>query len=102
MNAALLAALLLPQDYSTPEGRDTVGYWQQRADYTVVARLDERRGVLVAEGTLRYRNNSPDTLREMYVHQHLNAFRPASAWSRSDEREARERFQRLPDPHHAY
>src|SRR3712207_2735012 len=102
MISALLAALLLPQDYSSPESRDTVGYWQQRADYRVVAELDERRGVLRAAGTLTYRNNSPDTLREMFVHQHLNAFRPASEWSRRDEREGRERFQRLPDPHHAY
>src|SRR5215218_9176679 len=101
MIAAVLLALL-PQTYSTPESQDTAGYWQQRADYRVVARLDERRGVLVAEATLTYRNNSPDTLREMYVRQHLNAFRPGSQWSRRDEREGRERFQRLRDPDYAY
>lgn len=99
MIAALLFAVL---EQTTPPSSDTAGYWQQRADYAIVARLDERRGVLVAAGTLRYTNHSPDTLREMFLHQHLNAFRPGSAWSRADEREGRRRFQRLGDPDHAF
>jgi hypothetical protein len=53
---------------TTPPSGDTLGYWQQRADYAIVARLDERRGVAVARGTLRYVNASPDTLRELWVH----------------------------------
>ena len=104
---ALLAALLLlqsPADSSptTPPSRDTVGYWQQRVRYRIEARLDERRGAVVARGVLTYVNNSPDTLREMYVHQYLNAFRPGSRWSAADEREGRVRFQHLPEPAFAY
>src|SRR5688500_2890842 len=87
----------LPQDpalprretHTTPPSRDTVGYWQQRASYRIAARLDEARQALVAEGTLTYVNNSPDTLRELWLHQHLNAFRPGSRWSRDDAREGR-------------
>jgi hypothetical protein len=67
-----------------------------------VARLDERRGVAVARGTLRYVNASPDTLRELWVHQHLNAFRPGSRWAETDEREGRLRFQELRDPHYGF
>ena len=46
---------------------------------------------VVAQGRLRYVNNSPDTLREMYFHQYLNAFKPGSKWSESDAAENRER-----------
>ncbi len=87
---------------TTPPGGDTAGYWQQRADYTIIATLDDTRGVLTARGTLRYVNNSPDTLRELWLHQHLNAFRPGSRWSAVDEREGRTRFQALKDPDFAY
>ena len=90
-------------DYNTsPPSGDTIGYWQQRVAYRVTATLDEERGLVHGIADLTYVNQSPDTLRELYVHQHLNAFRPASAWSRADEREGRVRFQRLADPDYAY
>ena len=97
-----LAAAQQPTVYSSPPSGDTVGYWQQRVRYTIAATLDERPGVLRATGTLVYVNNSPDTLRELYVHQYLNAFRPGSKWSAADAREGRVRFQRLRDPEYAY
>ena len=99
MFAPFLFALL--QTVSPATG-DTVGYWQQRANYTVVATLDESQNKLHARGTLMYVNNSPDTLREMFFHQYLNAFRPGSKWSAADEREHRVRFQRLSDPDYGY
>ena len=102
-----LAALLLLQlpasaSPTTPPSRDTVGYWQQRVRYEIHATLDERRGTVAGRATMVYLNNSPDTLREMYVHQYLNAFRPGSKWSAADEREGRVRFQRLRDPDYGY
>ncbi len=87
---------------TSPANGDTTGYWQQRADYTVIASLDDARGVVSAQGTLRYTNNSPDTLRELWMHQHLNAFRPGSRWSATDVREGRVRFQQLAEPNLAY
>lgn len=86
----------------SPRAGDTAGYWQQRADYQIIARLDERRETLVATGRLTYVNASPDTLRELFVHQHLNAFRPGSRWAADDAREGRVRFQTLGDPGHGY
>lgn len=86
------AAVRLSGQTTTPPSRDTVGYWQQRADYTIAAKLDETRGELLAEGTLRYVNRSPDSLFVLKFHQYLNAFRPFSAWSTVDRREGRERF----------
>jgi hypothetical protein len=82
---------------TTPASGDTAGYWQQRADYTIVATLDDTRGVIAADGRLRYVNHSPDTLRELWLHQHLNAFRPGSRWSATDAREGRTRFEALRD-----
>ena len=101
--ALVQQAAVVPLTATTsPAGGDTTGYWQQEASYNIVATLDETSDVLHGTATLRYVNNSPDTLRYFYVHQYLNAFRPASAWSEVDEREGRDRFQRLADPDHAY
>src|SRR5687768_2173751 len=109
MMTPLLALLVALQQHpvenhawSTPPSGDTVGYWQQRADYRIVATLDERPGVVRGIADLTYVNNSPDTLREFFVHQHLNAFRPGSDWTRADAREGRVRFQNLRDPDFAY
>ena len=97
-----LVATTLGTAQSSPANGDTVGYWQQRITYTIVATLDEPMQRLRARGTLLYVNNSPDTLREMYFHQYLNAFRPGSKWSAVDEREGRERFQHLREPDYGY
>ena len=113
MIVPFLTALLLQTPYqqpgaiknpasTSPQTGDTVGYWQQRVQYRIVARLDEPATRLHSRGELVYVNNSPDTLREMYVHQYLNAFRPGSKWSADDEREGRVRFQRLADPDYGY
>ncbi|MGH7752242.1 MAG: M1 family metallopeptidase, partial [Gemmatimonadales bacterium] len=81
---------------------DTSGYWQQQVRYQIAARLDEASGVLTGTAQITYRNNSPDTLREFYVHQFMNAFRPGSRWAEADQREQRVRFQRMQDPDYAF
>src|SRR5437867_7792115 len=105
MNLLVATALLqqgVYQGNTSPASGDTLGYWQQRVGYTIVATLDEAQSKLHARGTLVYVNNSPDTLREMYFHQYLNAFRPGSKWSAADARENRVRFQELRDPDFGY
>jgi hypothetical protein len=87
---------------SSPPSGDTVGYWQQRVSYSIIATLDEPNQRVRAHGTLIYVNNSPDTLREMFFHQYLNAFRPGSKWSAADEKEGRERFQHLGETDYGY
>src|SRR5712692_9918817 len=77
-------------------------YWQQRVAYEIVASLDEPSGVLSGHVRISYVNRSPDTLRDFYVHQYLNAFRPGSRWSATDSAEGRERFQHLKDPDYAF
>lgn len=52
--------------------------WQQRVHYTMSADLDVSTHRYTGESTLRYTNNSPDTLREVFFHLYFNAFRPGS------------------------
>lgn len=78
------------------------GYWQQRLDYRIEARLDEDQGTLSGTQQVRYHNNSPDTLRTVSFHLYLNAFRPGSRWSDADSMEGRRRFNDLRDPDFAF
>src|SRR5260370_757443 len=41
-------------------------------------------------------------VRDFFVHQYLNAFRPGSRWAAADSAEERDRFQHLPDPLYAF
>src|SRR2546428_9919739 len=66
-------------------------YWQQRVAYGIVASLDEPSGVLSGNIRIKYVNQSPDTLRDFYVHQYLNAFRPGSRWAAADSADQRVR-----------
>jgi len=81
---------------------DTTGYWQQDVAYHITASLDEASGVLTGRVRITYANRSPDTLRDFFVHQYLNAFRPGSRWAAADSAEGRARFQRLADPDYAF
>src|SRR6266705_849770 len=81
---------------------DTSAYWQQQVAYQITASLDEPSGVLTGHVRISYVNRSPDTLRDFYVHQYLNAFRPGSRWAAADSAEQRERFQHLKDPDYAF
>src|SRR3989441_5725571 len=81
---------------------DTTDYWQQQVAYRIAAALDEPSGVLTGHVRISYVNRSPDTLRDFYVHQYLNAFRPGSRWAAADSAEQRERFQHLKDPDYAF
>src|SRR6266571_2010194 len=82
--------------------RDTVGYWQQQVAYRIIASLDEPSGVLTGWERITYVNRSPATLRDFFVHQYLNAFRPGSRWAAADSAEQRDRFQHLQDPDFAF
>ena len=81
---------------------DTTDYWQQEVRYAITARVDEPAGVLTGHARIVYVNHSPDTLRDFYVHQYLNAFRPGSRWVAADSAEGQDRFGHLADPDYAF
>src|SRR5690242_20687033 len=64
-DTSLFAPLNLPvgNEYRTGGGAPGPKYWQQRADYDLHGTLDTATKSLRGEMTLRYTNNSPDTLR---------------------------------------
>jgi len=82
--------------------RDTTGYWQQQVAYRITASLNEQTGVLTGRERISYVNRSSATLRDFYVHQYLNAFRPGSRWAAADAAEDRDRFQHLGEPDYAF
>jgi hypothetical protein len=53
-------------------------YWQNRADYDLHATLDTAAKTVSGEMTLRYTNNSPDTLTFIWLQTEQNAFRSSS------------------------
>jgi hypothetical protein len=50
-------------------------YWQQQADFTISAELNDQTHQLHAFETIRYTNHSPDTLHSLYFHLWMNAFK---------------------------
>jgi hypothetical protein len=53
-------------------------YWQQRADYTIRATLDEAKRTISGAETITYHNNSPDTLTYLWLQLDQNIYRPDS------------------------
>jgi Peptidase family M1 domain len=59
-------------------GRPGPRYWQQRVDYTIAVTLDTATHTIAGRETIRYTNNSPDTLRYVWMQLDQNLFRDDS------------------------
>lgn len=70
-----------PTIYRAASGAPGSRYWQQRVDYVIRARLDTVRKVLTGEERITYSNNSPDTLRYLWLQLEQNLFRHDSRGS---------------------
>ena len=70
-----------PNEYRSASGAPGPRYWQQRADYRIQTVLDTAAEVLSGSQTIRYRNNSPDTLRHLWLQLDQNLYRPGSLGS---------------------
>ncbi|MDB5790888.1 MAG: aminopeptidase [Massilia sp.] len=62
----------------TASGAPGHAYWQQRADYTIRATLDEAGRAIRGAETITYHNNSPDTLNYLWLQLDQNIYRPNS------------------------
>lgn len=79
-DTSIFAPLELPTPnvYRSGSGAPGPKYWQNRADYDIKASLDT--GTKTLRGSLRFRymNNSPDTLRFIWMQMEQNAFKDKS------------------------
>ena len=79
-DTSIFAPLNLPtgNTYRSGSGAPGPKYWEQRADYELKATLDTAAKTLHGEMTLKYTNNSPDTLRFVWFQVEQNAFKNGS------------------------
>jgi len=76
-------ALPTATTYRTASGAPGKDYWQQQADYDIKASLNETQRSIDATAKIRYQNNSPDTLRYLWLQLDQNRFRDDSLDRRS-------------------
>ena len=63
-----------PNVYRTGSGAPGHAYWQQKVDYKINVRLDEAKRQIYGTETITYKNNSPDTLRYLWMQMDQNTF----------------------------
>jgi len=52
--------------------------WQQRVQYKMNIDFDDKKHQFIGSQSIRYTNNSPDTLDRVFYHLYFNAFQPGS------------------------
>jgi predicted secreted protein len=67
-----------PNTYRNAAGEPGHEYWQQKVDYKIRATLDEANRRLTASEDVSYTNNSPDTLKYLWLQLDQNRFRKDS------------------------
>ena len=68
-------SLPTPNVYRNAAGEPGHQYWQQQVNYQIKAHLDEEKHRLEASETINYKNNSPDTLKYLWLQLDQNKFR---------------------------
>jgi len=68
-------SLPTPNVYRNAAGEPGHKYWQQQVDYKIKAKLDEEKRRIEASQSITYYNNSPDTLKYLWVQLDQNKFR---------------------------
>jgi hypothetical protein len=61
-----------PNEYRTASGAPGPKYWQQRCDYDIKCKLDEKALLLTGNETVTYYNNSPNTLTYLWLQMDEN------------------------------
>ena len=74
-----------PNLYRSPTGEPTNQYWQQKVDYKIDVTLNERKRRIQASQKITYTNNSPNTLRYLWLQLDQNRFKKDSIANRADD-----------------
>jgi hypothetical protein len=79
-DTSIFSPLELPPGniYRSGSGAPGPKYWQNHADYDIKASLDTASKTLTGSLRLKYTNNSPDTLRFLWLQMEQNAFKDKS------------------------
>ncbi len=64
--------LPVPNSYRTGSGAPGANYWQQRADYEIDIELNDETQMITGRETITYHNNSPETLRYLWMQLEQN------------------------------
>ncbi|HYW49928.1 MAG TPA: M1 family metallopeptidase [Gemmatimonadaceae bacterium] len=67
-----------PNSYRTASGAPGRDYWQNRVDYSIDVTLDDVRQLVTGREAITYHNNSPDTLRFVWVQLDQNIHESSS------------------------
>ncbi|MET1256406.1 M1 family metallopeptidase [Aliikangiella maris] len=67
-----------PNDYRNAAGEPGKEYWQQKVDYQINARLDEKKRRITASETITYHNRSPYSLKYLWLQLEQNRFKTDS------------------------
>jgi hypothetical protein len=78
-----------PNSIRTASGAPGPSYWQQRVDYVIRATLDTSGRTVRGEERITYTNNSPDTLRYLWLQLDQNLFNSQSRGARLFEKRSR-------------
>ncbi|MBT6328637.1 MAG: M1 family metallopeptidase [Kordiimonadaceae bacterium] len=65
--------------YRTASGAPGHEYWQQRADYKIDVTLDDSKQTLTGSANITYHNNSPDSLKYIWLQMDQNRFDPKTS-----------------------
>ena len=72
-----------PNAYRTGSGAPGSQYWQQRADYVIDVEVNDKTQVLTGHETITYYNQSPETLRFLWLQLDQNIFSPDNLTSQT-------------------
>jgi len=73
-----------PNVYRNAAGEPGINYWQQKVDYKIKATLNEKKRRIKASEEISYHNQSPNTLKYLWLHLDQNRFRKDSISERSN------------------
>lgn len=76
-------SLPTPNDYRNAAGEPGKAYWQQQVDYQIDVSLDEKKRRIEGKERITYHNNSPYTLKYLWLQLEQNRFKPDSIAERS-------------------
>ena len=72
-----------PNVYRSAAGEPGEKYWQQHVNYDIDVKLDENARRLTASQTIEYKNNSPHTLKYLWLQLDQNIFKSDSIAERT-------------------